>query len=209
MGKGARQGGAATPELWTVMVADCCEGMLERWRQEECLDWAPGHRDNHMVWWADNVFVFSSCPDRLRRRMCELDTSLAVYKLRLGEGEILRGKWANLEVPELFLPSGIPCKEVEQLRVLGIAFDNVASTRCMQYHREACSDRMWWKHGPVLCQAGVHPDIKLRTLYGGLGACLLHGCPLWTLDKRASEWIRTKESRWLRQCLGFARPHGE
>ena len=201
MGHGCRQGTASTPRLFCYDMEDAIGAVLQLW-QEPAISRASGAHVPQVLCWADNFYIMSDSKEKLEMRMRDLDLVFADRGFALSTAEVLVGKWARpsgtwapLLHSDVELKGTLPC--------LGVALDSTAETLTMISHRAKACERLWSRHGSLLCHGRAETEVKLRALYRTLGACFLHGAAIWRLDKRSADAIKMKEARWLRQCIGY------
>ena len=68
--RGVRQGGPRTPAAWNRLLQFPLQRLQEQWsrRGDRPLSWCPDFTD-HMLIWADNVWLIASDAEGLRRRV--------------------------------------------------------------------------------------------------------------------------------------------
>jgi hypothetical protein len=209
LASGGKQGASETPTLWNRLLDVAWQRSLRQWEQEGLgfvLDTPRSHRDT--VWgafWADDLYLVSSSPDRVARMFAILSSEIAALKLSW--------KPSALEVQcnhtddiitefEWHTCFGISTfRRVQKLGVLGTVLDAHGSTSTSIRSRMSVVYGKWAVLRQFFMSRRVPLIARIRKWYETLGRCFLFGSGGWSLTEEHVHQIDRFEKGFIRHML--------
>ena len=224
LGRGCRQGGARTPVCWNHLMAAMLDyaSSLPDWPVGSSVAWLDEEDHQLEAWgeslWADNFFLVSSCPQKIRSRAECLREAAEHFGLEFGDdslelvaNERAKQRWREEEGEgaQIQLADGRAFKQVAILRCLGVAIDCKGSTACAVDHRLSESTKLWHRLRSLLADRRLSLRERLEKYGSTVAASALHGCGGWVPTRKLGHKLQQFEQRHLREIVAGRRPRTE
>jgi hypothetical protein len=209
LASGGKQGASETPTLWNRLLDVAWQRSLRQWEQEGLgfvMDTPRSHRDVVCgAYWADDLYLVSSSPDRVARMFSILSTEIAALKLSWKPSalEVLCNHTDDI-ITEFEWHScfGVSTfRRVQKLGVLGTVLDCQGSTSTSIRSRMSVVYGKWAALRQFFTSRRVPLIARIRKWYETLGRCFLFGSGGWSLTDEHIQHIDRFEKGFMRHML--------
>ena len=200
VGVGLRQGCVLSPLLFIIYM----DWMLQRSRGEECFTLGD-LRVSHLLF-ADDLVILTSSQTELQRA---LDRFVAVcaeagMKVNVDKSEVM--VISRTPVQCTLHVSGVPLKQVEKFKYLGVLFTSDGRSNAELSCRIGQAGAILKQLGrSVIRKAELGVKAKLSVFNSVFVPTLTYGHEIWVMTERIRSRIQAAEMRFLRAIAGVTR----